>query len=126
MTSGKFQRYPPKQEKQMSAVFVFQGLKLSVPVKTEEDVVLHIKEENLRDGYSRETRSETDRERKESGEKKGGRQTDGEEHSTGDSSKEVRKAEYLQQFRGLVQDSQTSSNCFIASSSVNGVSKYLE
>lgn len=63
----------------MSTVFLFQRLKWSVPVKKEEDICLHIKEENLRDGHSREARGETDRE----------------DHSTGDSSKEVRKAEYL-------------------------------
>ncbi|KAM9340503.1 protein capicua homolog [Symphorus nematophorus] len=62
---------------------------LAAAVKKEED----IKEENLRDGHIRETRSETDRERergmKESSEKKGGRETDREDHSMGDSSKEA-------------------------------------
>lgn len=70
-------------------------------VKKEEiDIVgLHIKEENVRDGYGREKRSEMDTERergmKESSEKKRGRETDREDHSMGDSSKEVRKAGYL-------------------------------
>uniref|UniRef100_UPI0037E8C84F protein capicua homolog isoform X2 n=1 Tax=Semicossyphus pulcher TaxID=241346 RepID=UPI0037E8C84F len=49
-------------------------------VKKEEDFGLHIKEENLRDGHSREMQSETDRERergmKENSEKKGDRDTD--------------------------------------------------
>ncbi|KAI3358835.1 hypothetical protein L3Q82_015231 [Scortum barcoo] len=62
-------------------------------VKKEEYIVLHIKEENLRDGHSRETWSETDRERergtKENSEKKGGRETDREDHSMSDSSKEA-------------------------------------
>ena len=75
----------------IDTVFLHQSLKwsLSVPVKKEED----IKEENQRDGHSRETRSEMDRERergmKECSEKKGGRETDREDHSMGDSSKEV-------------------------------------
>lgn len=50
---------------------------------------MHIKEENVRDGI------EADQERgmKENNEKKEGRETEREEqHSTGDSSKEVRKA----------------------------------
>ncbi|XP_038580183.1 protein capicua homolog isoform X2 [Micropterus salmoides] len=62
-------------------------------VKKEEDICLHIKEENLRDGHSRETRSEMDRERergmKENSEKKGGRETDREDYSMADSSKEA-------------------------------------
>ncbi|XP_044027823.1 protein capicua homolog isoform X2 [Siniperca chuatsi] len=60
-------------------------------VKKEEDISLHIKEENLRDGHSRETRSEMDRERgmKENNEKKRGRETDRQDHSMGDSSKEA-------------------------------------
>ncbi|XP_035537540.1 protein capicua homolog isoform X2 [Morone saxatilis] len=62
-------------------------------VKKEEDIGLHIKEENLRDGHSRESRSEMDKERergmKENSEKKGGRDTDREDHSMGDSSKEA-------------------------------------
>lgn len=61
-------------------------------MKKEDDCSVHIKEENLRDG------SETDQERgmKENIEKKEGRETEREEHhSTGDSSKEVRKAGYL-------------------------------
>ncbi|XP_076610256.1 protein capicua homolog isoform X2 [Chaetodon auriga] len=58
-----------------------------------EDIGLHIKEENLRDGHSREPQSEMDRERergtKESSDKKGGRETDREDHSMSDSSKEA-------------------------------------
>ncbi|XP_070777470.1 protein capicua homolog [Enoplosus armatus] len=65
----------------------------AIAVKKEEDIGLYIKEENLRDGHSRETRSEMDRERergmKENSEKKGGRETDREDHSMGDSSKEA-------------------------------------
>nr|XP_046274429.1 protein capicua homolog isoform X2 [Scatophagus argus] len=48
-------------------------------VKKEEDVGLHVKEENLRDGHSRETRGEMDRER----------ETDREDHGMGNSSKEA-------------------------------------
>lgn len=71
-------------------MFSCQSLKHSVPVKKEEDFGLQIKEENLRDGHSRDLRGEMDRERgiKENSEKKGG-------DSTGDSSKEVRKAQCL-------------------------------
>ncbi|XP_035847386.1 protein capicua homolog isoform X2 [Sander lucioperca] len=68
-------------------------------VKKEEDSGLYIKEENFRDGYSREKGSDTDREQergnKENGERKGGRETQGgrethrEDHSMGDSSKEA-------------------------------------
>ncbi|XP_070703142.1 protein capicua homolog [Pempheris klunzingeri] len=60
-------------------------------VKKEEDVGLYIKEENLRDGHSRETRGEMDRERgmKENSEKKGGRETDRDDHNMSDSSKEA-------------------------------------
>lgn len=56
---------------------------------------MYIKEENLRDGHSRERRSDMDREQgrgmKETSDKKGGRETDREDHSMGDSSKEVRR-----------------------------------
>ncbi|XP_071390769.1 protein capicua homolog isoform X2 [Centroberyx affinis] len=63
-------------------------------VKEEPDGVKHIKEENLSDGYSREKWGEMDGERdrgvkKESGEKKRGRETDREEHSMSDSSREA-------------------------------------
>ncbi|XP_032391775.1 protein capicua homolog isoform X2 [Etheostoma spectabile] len=62
-------------------------------VKKEEDGGLYIKEENLRDGYSREKGSDTDREQergnKENSERKGGRETHREDHSMGDSSKEA-------------------------------------
>lgn len=61
---------------------------------------LHIKEENLRDGHCRERQSDMAREQergmKHSSERKGDRETDREDHSTGDSSKEVRK--HLQSF----------------------------
>lgn len=60
-------------------------------MKKEEDTTLRIKEENLRDGYEREKQSEMDDER-ESCEKKRGRETEREELSTGNSSKEVNKA----------------------------------
>lgn len=60
-------------------------------MKKEEDTTLRIKEENLRDGYERERQSEMDDER-ESCEKKRGRETEREELSTGNSSKEVNKA----------------------------------
>ncbi|XP_049457653.1 protein capicua homolog isoform X1 [Epinephelus fuscoguttatus] len=62
-------------------------------VKKEEDIGVYIKEENLRDGHSRERRSDMDREQgrgmKETSDKKGGRETDREDHSMGDSSKEA-------------------------------------
>lgn len=69
-------------------------MKHSVPVKKEEDFGLQIKEENLRDGHSRDSRSEMDRERgiKENSEKKGGKEANRGDDSTGDSSKEVRKS----------------------------------
>ena len=77
----------------------FEIIFLSVPVKKEEDTGLYIKEENLRDGHCQETRSEMDRERergmKENSEKKGSRETGRDDHSMGDSSKEVRISEYL-------------------------------
>ncbi|XP_006794505.1 protein capicua homolog isoform X4 [Neolamprologus brichardi] len=59
-----------------------------IAVKKEEDTTLCIKEENLRDGYEREKQSEMDDER-ESCEKKRGRETEREELSTGNSSKEA-------------------------------------
>ncbi|XP_004572735.3 protein capicua homolog isoform X3 [Maylandia zebra] len=59
-----------------------------IAVKKEEDTTLRIKEENLRDGYERERQSEMDDER-ESCEKKRGRETEREELSTGNSSKEA-------------------------------------
>ncbi|XP_014196541.1 protein capicua homolog isoform X3 [Haplochromis burtoni] len=59
-----------------------------IAVKKEEDTTLRIKEENLRDGYEREKQSEMDDER-ESCEKKRGRETEREELSTGNSSKEA-------------------------------------
>ncbi|XP_030267373.1 protein capicua homolog isoform X1 [Sparus aurata] len=66
---------------------------VTTAVKKEEDIGLYIKEENLRDGHSQETRSEMDRERergmKENIEKKGSRETDRDDHSMGDSSKEA-------------------------------------
>ncbi|XP_059206662.1 protein capicua homolog isoform X2 [Centropristis striata] len=62
-------------------------------VKKEEDIVLHIKEENLRDGHCREKPGDLDREQeramKENSEKKGVRETDREDHSMSDSSKEA-------------------------------------
>ncbi|XP_042362942.1 protein capicua homolog [Plectropomus leopardus] len=62
-------------------------------VKKEEDIGVYIKEENLRDGYSREKRSDMEREQErgmnESSERKGGRETDREDHSMSDSSKEA-------------------------------------
>ncbi|XP_078124080.1 protein capicua homolog isoform X2 [Sander vitreus] len=62
-------------------------------VKKEEDSSLYIKEENFRDGYSREKGSDTDREQergnKENSERKGGRETHREDHSMGDSIKEA-------------------------------------
>lgn len=83
----------------IDTVLLYQSLKLSlsVPVKKEEDIGLYIKEENLRDGHSRETQSEMDRERdmKDNSEKKGGRETDREDHNMSDSSKEVRKKLYI-------------------------------
>lgn len=61
--------------------------------KIEEDIGQHIKEENVRDGYCREKRSEMDGERervmKDNSEKKSGREMDREDHSMGDSSKEA-------------------------------------
>lgn len=59
-----------------------------IAVKKEEDTTLRIKEENLRDGYEREKQSEMDDER-ESCDKKRGRETEREELSTGNSSKEA-------------------------------------
>ncbi|KAM7373567.1 hypothetical protein PAMP_008409 [Pampus punctatissimus] len=65
----------------------------SIPsaAKLEEDVGRHIKEENVE--YCREKRSEMDGEReramKDNNEKKRGRETDREDHSTGDGSKEA-------------------------------------
>lgn len=59
-----------------------------IAVKKEEDTTLCIKEENLRDGYEREKQSEMDDER-ESCDKKRGRETEREELSTGNSSKEA-------------------------------------
>lgn len=60
--------------------------------KTEEDLYVHIKEENVNDGHSWETQNETDGERerglKECSEKKN-RETD--DHNMGDGSKEVRQ-----------------------------------
>lgn len=71
-------------------------------VKEEDSGQQHIKEENLRDGYGREIRGEVDGEHdrgvKESSEKRRGRETEREEHSSGDSSKEVRQPGYLQYF----------------------------
>ncbi|XP_034561383.1 protein capicua homolog isoform X2 [Notolabrus celidotus] len=62
-------------------------------VKKEEDICLQIKEENLRDGHIRETLSEMDRERergmKENIDKKGDFETDREDISRRDSSKEA-------------------------------------
>ena len=68
-------------------------MSVSAPAKIEEDIGQHIKEENVRDGYCREKRSEMDGERervmKDNSEKKSGREMDREDHSMGDSSKEV-------------------------------------
>ncbi|CAJ1083012.1 protein capicua homolog isoform X2 [Xyrichtys novacula] len=62
-------------------------------VKKEDDICLRIKEENLRDGHSRETLSMMDKERergmKENSEKKGDSETDKEDISRRDSSKEA-------------------------------------
>ncbi|XP_075962450.1 protein capicua homolog isoform X1 [Anarhichas minor] len=62
-------------------------------VKKEEDLGLHIKEENLGDGHGGEKQSDVDRETergvKESRNKKGGRETDREDHSMDASSKEA-------------------------------------
>ncbi|XP_074543029.1 protein capicua homolog isoform X2 [Halichoeres trimaculatus] len=62
-------------------------------VKKEEDLCFQIKEENLRDGHSRETLDEVDKEqdrgRKENREKKGDVETDREDISRRDSSKEA-------------------------------------
>lgn len=61
---------------------------------------MHIKEENVRDEHCREKHAEMDAElerlMKESSEKQRGREADKEDHSMGDSSKEVRKAGNLQ------------------------------
>ncbi|XP_065326458.1 protein capicua homolog isoform X4 [Pelmatolapia mariae] len=90
-----------KHESQLDAQIDAQGLSSCVTsssmgtctssiiaVKKEEDTTLRIKEENLRDGYEREKQSEMDDER-ESFEKKRGRETEREELSTGNSSKEA-------------------------------------
>ncbi|KAF7657575.1 hypothetical protein LDENG_00025190 [Lucifuga dentata] len=65
----------------------------ATPAVKEEDNGHYIKEENLRDGYGREKWGEVDGERdrgmKENGEKKRGRETEREDHSCGDSSKEA-------------------------------------
>ncbi|XP_023250591.1 protein capicua homolog isoform X2 [Seriola lalandi dorsalis] len=66
----------------------------SATVKKEEDIIgLYIKEENVRDGHSRDKRNETDTERergmRESSEKKRGREADREDHSMGDGCKEA-------------------------------------
>ncbi|XP_026205845.1 protein capicua homolog isoform X2 [Anabas testudineus] len=62
-------------------------------VKKEEDIILHIKEENMRDGHCREKQNEVDAERKrlmkESSEKQRGREADRDDHSMGDSGKEA-------------------------------------
>ncbi|XP_031727103.1 protein capicua homolog isoform X2 [Anarrhichthys ocellatus] len=62
-------------------------------VKKEEDLGLHIKEENLGDGHGGEKQSDVDRETergvKESRNKKGGRESDREDHSMDASSKEA-------------------------------------
>ncbi|XP_068566957.1 protein capicua homolog isoform X2 [Cebidichthys violaceus] len=60
-------------------------------VKKEEDIGLHIKEENLGDGHGGDKQNdrETERGAKESRDKKGGRETDREDYSIDDSSKEA-------------------------------------
>ncbi|XP_075995191.1 protein capicua homolog isoform X2 [Genypterus blacodes] len=62
-------------------------------VKEEDGGQRHIKEENLRDGYGRDIRAEVDGEHergmKESNERRRGRETEREEHSMSDSSKEA-------------------------------------
>ncbi|XP_068431091.1 protein capicua homolog [Clinocottus analis] len=55
-------------------------------VKKEEDIGFHIKEENLQDGHDGERQSGGLRE---SGERKGGRETDGEDHGMDDGSREA-------------------------------------
>lgn len=71
-----------------------------VSADKEEDCGQHIKEENLNDGHSRERWSEMDGERergikKETCEKKRSRETEREDYSMSDSSREVRRAGYL-------------------------------
>ncbi|KAF3707131.1 Protein capicua -like protein [Channa argus] len=65
----------------------------AITVKKEEDIVLHIKEENVRDGHGREKQSEMDAEcergMKGSSEKQRSRETDKEDHNMGDSSSEA-------------------------------------
>ncbi|KAK2830742.1 hypothetical protein Q5P01_018673 [Channa striata] len=62
-------------------------------VKKEEDISLHIKEENVRDGHYRERQNEMDAEcergTRDSTEKQRGRETDKEDHNTNDSSSEA-------------------------------------
>lgn len=95
--SRKFKCTSIKQESSINTMFSCQSLKHSVPVKKEEDFGLQIKEENFRDGHSRDSRGEMDREWgiKENSEKKGGKEANRGDDSTGDSSKEVRKAQCL-------------------------------
>ena len=67
----------------------------SVPVKKEEDIEgLYIKEEIVRDRRG-EAEEEHERGMKESSEKRRGHETDREDHSMGNSSKEVRRAGFL-------------------------------
>lgn len=77
----------------MDIYFVVIFLSLSILVKKEEDITgLDIKEENMRDGYVRERQSDviTEGERREATQE---RETDREEHSSSDNSREVRTEE---------------------------------
>lgn len=85
-----------------------QSVNLSVAVKKEEDIGLQIKEENLRDGHSGEIHPV--RGVKENSDKKGDKETSRGDDSSGDGSREVRKAQRFSSAGLLLAQYETHSN----------------